>query len=425
MAKEFKIRARRILKNQSIEMDRAGASSFVKIPVGTTAELAALPRKIATIAYDQDQAVVVVDDGNSFVPVGVGDGANKQLSNLQGPTDINEDLKFTEGFAPIIQTADDANGSTNLVIRSGDSATESGDVEIASGSSPDSGHVILNAPQIDINGQVLMNNEAWIKARNAANDDQVNIIRVNSSDEVEFDVQPVFGGSPIATEEYVDTVTQPLGPYAVKGVSNINIDLAVAADPNPIDTSLTLSNGNKILLVGQSDATENGVYNAVNATDPTTWVRADGWTQNSDFVNGRQIYSFDIDGEFFGATLWAVPREGLNIGSDNINFRLIGYRPSNLPQIPVYDGDPVATEGSVEAKFQVFASNPSAGGSATEALTVIDLLSTDTILSVSQQTPGANSEPIIGHSTLVNDGLTIQWPADPGVGAIVIVCVKR
>lgn len=66
-----------------------------------------------------------------------------------------------------------------------------------------------------------------------------------------------------------------------------------------------------------------------------------------------------------------------------------------------------------------------AGGAATEALTCTGLLTTDTILSVDQKTPGANSLPLLGWSTVVTNGLTGVWSANPGAGAVVLVAVKR
>lgn len=72
-----------------------------------------------------------------------------------------------------------------------------------------------------------------------------------------------------------------------------------------------------------------------------------------------------------------------------------------------------------------FTSAASVGGTASEALVVTGLLSTDTIEAVTQKTPGANSLPMLGYSTLANNALTILWSADPGAGAIVIVTIKR
>lgn len=73
----------------------------------------------------------------------------------------------------------------------------------------------------------------------------------------------------------------------------------------------------------------------------------------------------------------------------------------------------------------VFTSAAGAGGAATEAMTLTGLLSTDTILSVSQKTKGGNSLPLLGFSTQVNNALTGIWSADPGSGSVIIVSVKR
>ena len=73
----------------------------------------------------------------------------------------------------------------------------------------------------------------------------------------------------------------------------------------------------------------------------------------------------------------------------------------------------------------VFASTAGTGGSATQAMTVTGLLSTDTILSVTQKTQGANSLPLIGWSTQVNNGVTAIWSADPGAGSVIQVAVRR
>lgn len=72
-----------------------------------------------------------------------------------------------------------------------------------------------------------------------------------------------------------------------------------------------------------------------------------------------------------------------------------------------------------------FTSSAGTGGAATEVMTLTGILSTDTILSVSQKTPGANSLPLIGYSTLINDHLTAIYSADPGAGSVIVVTVKR
>lgn len=73
----------------------------------------------------------------------------------------------------------------------------------------------------------------------------------------------------------------------------------------------------------------------------------------------------------------------------------------------------------------VFTSAAGAGGAATEAMTVTGILSSDTILAVTQKTKGGNSLPLLGYSTLGNNTLTGIWSADPGSGSVIIVAVKR
>lgn len=72
-----------------------------------------------------------------------------------------------------------------------------------------------------------------------------------------------------------------------------------------------------------------------------------------------------------------------------------------------------------------YSSAASISGSATQALTVTGLKSTDTVLSVSQKTPGADSLALIGWSTLIDDGISGIWAANPKAGAILQVVVQR
>jgi len=62
-----------------------------------------------------------------------------------------------------------------------------------------------------------------------------------------------------------------------------NIDLSVNSDPSPID-GITLVNLDRILLKNQTTASQNGIYVAVIATDPTNWVRS-GDADNDSLVN--------------------------------------------------------------------------------------------------------------------------------------------
>lgn len=73
-----------------------------------------------------------------------------------------------------------------------------------------------------------------------------------------------------------------------------------------------------------------------------------------------------------------------------------------------------------------YLSDASAGGAAAEAYTVTGLLATDEVISVDQEVDGAGAAVgIISWGTLVADGLTVTYDADPGANAKVRVTVKR
>ena len=90
---------------------------------------------------------------------------------------------------------------------------------------------------------------------------------------------PTNSGTPVnpndlVNKSYVDNfINATSWKTAVHVASTANIDLSVAADPNPID-GVTISDGDQILLKNQIAPAENGIYVAVTATDPTTWTRA-------------------------------------------------------------------------------------------------------------------------------------------------------
>lgn len=77
------------------------------------------------------------------------------------------------------------------------------------------------------------------------------------------------------------------------------------------------------------------------------------------------------------------------------------------------------------AAVKVLSSAASSGGAATEALTVTGLLTTDTIIAVSQRVKGANSTALNGWNTQVADGITASWTANPGANSIVDVAFVR
>lgn len=75
--------------------------------------------------------------------------------------------------------------------------------------------------------------------------------------------------------------------------------------------------------------------------------------------------------------------------------------------------------------LRVYESGASAGGAASEQLTVTNLASDDQVLSVYQSVAGANSTALVAVSAIGTGTLDAQWTADPGAGAKVSILVRK
>lgn len=127
--------------------------------------------------------------------------------------------------------------------------------------------------------KIRLRNNQVLRARNNADDGDVSILKVNASDRIEFSSVPQSGTDASAANDLVRysqlaTLVEGIKPkQAVAVASTADIDLSVAADPSPID-GYTLAANDRILLKNQTAPEENGIYVAVDETDPTTWTRA-------------------------------------------------------------------------------------------------------------------------------------------------------
>lgn len=77
----------------------------------------------------------------------------------------------------------------------------------------------IGADQVD-DTKILLRNDQYLRGRNAANSGNINLLKVNASDIIEFASLPQYSGSPFATQGYVGT---QLGNYIAsseKGANN-------------------------------------------------------------------------------------------------------------------------------------------------------------------------------------------------------------
>jgi hypothetical protein len=94
--------------------------------------------------------------------------------------------------------------------------------------------------------------------------------------------------------------------------------LAAASDPSPID-GITLADGDRVLLSGQTDPLENGVYDAVTATNPASWTRISDLATASD-ASGRTVAV--AVGTTNSTSLWVCesPAGSAVVGTNDLTF---------------------------------------------------------------------------------------------------------
>lgn len=170
--------------------------------------------------------------------------------------------------------------------------------------------------------KIRLSNNAQLRARNAANSGDVNIVKVNASDRIEFASVPQVTSDASSANDLVrysqlSALLDGLKPkQAVAVASTANINLASATDPSPVD-GYTLQNGDRILLKNQTAPAENGIYVATSAADPTTWVRSADYDAPSEIPGS---YTVAENGTVGQGVLYVTTSSPSVIGTDPIVF---------------------------------------------------------------------------------------------------------
>jgi len=125
----------------------------------------------------------------------------------------------------------------------------------------------------------------------------------------------------VATRAFVESIAQGLNiksSVRASTVSGLNVNLSSNSNPNPID-GVSLKDGDRVLLLEQDDRSENGIYNAVDADDPTTWVRSNDADEDSNVTNGT--FTLVLEGDLGGNIGFIVTTEDpITLGQTDIDF---------------------------------------------------------------------------------------------------------
>lgn len=173
---------------------------------------------------------------------------------------------------------------------------------------------IPDAPRYQLGGSVMIGGAAGAFAE-YDNDKNFWYIVAHGDAEMVGDPQYYLDGIPVTLAEFDQTLTDP-----VQAVSETDIDLADA--PATIG-GYPMDGGTRVLLVGQTDATENGIY-VFNVGSPNTLTRASDLpaaaTVNRGFaVQVARGFSLllPVLPTVIGQT-WRVAADGVIVGTDDM-----------------------------------------------------------------------------------------------------------
>lgn len=184
-----------------------------------------------------------------------------------------------------------------------------------------------------INGtKFRLDNTEMLRARNAANSADINFFRLTSGDKMEFQVLPeALSTLPIptsakqfATIEYITNYVQ--GKVDAKDAVNVLADTNFALTGSTTLTidSLTVLNGWRVALTGQTTASQNGIYDATIAGANWTLVRSADFDQLND-ASGNEVtqgaYFMVIQGTVYsGYEVILTTANPIVIGTTNLTF---------------------------------------------------------------------------------------------------------
>ena len=114
--------------------------------------------------------------------------------------------------------------------------------------------------------KIRLSNNSFLRARNAADSADVNLLKLNASDRIEFASIPQVSSDPSAANDlvrkaYVDAVAEGLKPKeAVRAATTGPITIATALNSGDSIDGVTLADGDRVLVKDQASASENGIY---------------------------------------------------------------------------------------------------------------------------------------------------------------------
>jgi phage-related tail fiber protein len=134
--------------------------------------------------------------------------------------------------------------------------------------------------------------------------------------------------SDAATKSYVDSVAQGAGNAPFESVQAVSVSNITLSGAQTID-GVSLVANNRVLVVGQTTASANGIY----VVSAGTWARASDADTTGELKPGKQVYV--NAGTVYGDSVWAITNDtSITVETTPIGFTQI----SGLGQVSVGTG---------------------------------------------------------------------------------------
>lgn len=169
--------------------------------------------------------------------------------------------------------------------------------------------------------KIRLGNNAYLRARNAANSADIDTLKVNASDVIEFASFPQKSGTPsnnddLANKGYVDAAVSGSVQVAKQSVVVVSTSNLTLSGEQTIDGVLT--SASRILVAGQTTAANNGIY----VTAAGAWSRSTDADASAEVLPGMMVYV--ASGTNYGETVWALDTLGaITLGSTSLSFKKV------------------------------------------------------------------------------------------------------
>lgn len=428
------------LQNKVYDGGTASDDSIIILPKNTTTGLSEIESQMGLMAYDTDLGQLVIDKGmgGGFQPVDSSGGG--AFSYIVGPGQEFADIQdaIDQGVA------DGVNGTqkaTIIIYPKVNSAAYSENLTLAKGFTFKSADGFAFNNSITINGQHTyvapgggnpFVNDICFVGLSFYTSSPGDIFAITGSNALAIFNQCKFqhDGASGSCVDYNSSGFSPMVSFGCSAGSSASADPAfkvVGAFVAIKETDMAFLSGPGISINAGFVGYVTNVQLATSGTHALEvaggWINLQGNLLSAGGTNANGlVVAAGATANMFNSSISAPAGTGYAVaGSGTMNGALNAYPGGNSAKDPALTFNLTPSDPAV----MPIVSAASAGGGASEVLVVTGLLATDTVLSVSQKTAGANSLPLLGWTTVANNALTVQWSADPGAGAVVVVAVKR